>query len=394
MRDHARKSQAPADALKKAEAFIDKVIVPRRAVAVADRKARAARADLAKKNAEAARKHVAAGGIDPKPLDTLAAERSKTVKKLAEDTKRRAIDASAAAAGRLKDLYPVILPAEPMDIMIDQVTFIRSFADQGTVLESNIEPSNNWARYRMEGHDDTWSGTGRLSFFTLWQNQLNVAATVMARANLAINAHLSCDADWSGVASWFGLSSTARAKTRLQTTVWGMDSSVSSIVQQQDVAEVSVDGGFFGDDSSNSIEFSQLLPASGVIVPAETYVLIEVEMLTDWSLNSGASVTMDAESGSHRVDLPQLVLTVTPAEPLPPISLSGSVNYVTSPATVILAWSGATSTMVDIYHNGVSLGNAPNTGSWSRQFGTGPHVFRVCETGSTTVCSANVTVNV
>jgi hypothetical protein len=95
------------------------------------------------------------------------------------------------------------------------------------------------------------------------------------------------------------------------------------------------------------------------------------------------------------VDLPQLVLTATPVgPPPPPISLEASVNYGTSPPTVILAWSGATSTRVDIYDNGTNLGNVGNTGAYSRQYSPGPHVFRVCEMGSTAVCSANLTVTV
>ena len=378
------------DPRKAAEEFIDKVVAPLRAPRPADAKARAARTKLAREDMELGKRGLVASGLDPERLDKLAAEHSKGRKKLAEDARRRAVEASAAAAGRLKGLV-AILPAEPMDLTVDQVTFIRSFAGQGSVLDSNIEPSNNWARYRMEGHDDVWAGTGRLSFFTLWRNQLTVPASVTARANLAINAHLSCDADWSGVASWFGLSSTARATVSVRTTVWGMDSSVSAVVQQQDVGEASVDGGFFGDDSSQSIEFSQLLPASAVVVPADTYVLIEVEVLTDWSLNSGASVTMDAESGSHRVDLPQLILTVLPTQDLPPISLSASVDHSTNPPTVTLSWSGATGNMVEVYHNGVSLGTAPNSGTWSRKFSAGTHVFRVCQANST-VCSADVTV--
>ena len=138
---------------------------------------------------ELGKRGLVASGLDPERLDKLAAERSKGRKKLAEDARRRAVEASAAAAGRLKGLV-AILPAEPMDLTVDQVTFIRSFAGQGAVLDSNIEPSNNWARYRMEGHDDVWAGTGRLSFFTLWRNQLTVPASVTVRANLTINAHL------------------------------------------------------------------------------------------------------------------------------------------------------------------------------------------------------------
>lgn len=173
-----------------------------------------------------------------------------------------------------------------------------------------------------------------------------------------------------------------------------MDSSVSSIVQQQDVADVSVDGGFFGDDSSTSIEFNELLPASGVIVPRQAHVLIEVEVLTDWSANGGASVTLDAESGSHRIDLPQLVLTVTPTEPLPPpISLTASVSYATTPARVTLTFSGATTSNVDVVHNGVLLVTTPNDGSVTIAANPGTHLFRVCNAGST-VCSGDVSVTV
>jgi hypothetical protein len=395
MRNNARQADLHEDALKKAEAFIDKVIAPRRATASVDRQVVRARADLASKSAELARKELKASGLEPKPLDALAAERSKAGKTLADDMRRRAIDASAAAANRLKRLVPTIIPLEPMQTVIDTVTFIRTFADQGAILESNTGPSENWARYRLQSTSDVWDGTGRLSFFTLWQNQLSVAANMMAQANLVVNANFSCDGDWSGVAAWFGMSSVAHGKVGLRTTVWGMDSSVSSIVHQQDLAEIGVDGGFFGDDSSKSIEFNQLLPATGVVVPKQAYVLIEVEVLTDWSANGGASVTLDAESGSHRVDLPQLVLTVTPTEPIPPsISLSASVDYGTSPATVILTWSGATSSKVDIYRNGTLFVSAPNTGSRSSPTNPGTYVFHVCEAGSTTICSANVTVTV
>lgn len=380
------------DQRQAAETFIEKVIAPRRAIPHPDDAAVRALAEFARENAELARKQLAAGGIEAKPLDDLAAERSKARAKLVKDVHRRAVEASAAAANRLRDMAPVILPVEPMDTVIDQVTFIRSFAGQGAVLESNIGPSNNWARYRLESTSDLWNGTGRLSFFTLWQNQLSVPAIVMARANLVINAQLSCDGDWSGVAAWVGMSSVASAKVRLMTTVWGMDSSVSSIVQQQDVAEVGVDGGFFGGDSSTPIEFNQVLPATGVVVPADAYVLIEIEVLTDWSANGGASVTLDAESGSHRIDLPQLILTVTPAEPLPPsISLSASVSYTTTPAQITLTWSGASGATVDVYRDGALFTTTANDGLAIVTANPGTYAFHVCNSGST-VCSNDVTV--
>jgi hypothetical protein len=190
------------------------------------------------------------------------------------------------------------------------------------------------------------------------------------------------------------MSSVASGKVRLQTTVWGMDSSVSSIVQQQDLAEIGVDGGFFGGDDSQSIEFSALLPATGVVVPAGAYSLIEVEVLTDWSANGGASVTLDAESGSHRVDLPQLLLTVNPTEPLPPpITVTASVSYSTSPATVTIEWTNATTTQVDIFENGALLRTTANDGLATVGRGPGTYAYHVCNAGSS-FCSTDVSVTV
>lgn len=384
------------DPRKAAEAFIEKVIVPARAARRPDAKEQAARAKIALENKKLAHAELSAGGLDPRRLDKFAAERVKPRLKLAEDARNRAIKDSAAAANRLKGLLPDLPPVQPTQITVDTVTFIRSFADQGVVLESNIAPSENWARYRLDSSSDVWNGTGRLSFFTLWQNQLPVPVNMSAQANLSINAYLTCNGDWSGVAAWFGMSSVAGAKVHVQTTVWGMDSTVSSIVEQQDVVSAGVDGGFFGGDDNKSIAFAQQLSATGVVVPANTFVLLEVEVLTDWSANGdGASVSLDAESGSHRVDLPTLLLTVSPTEPLPPpISLMITVSYTTSPATVTLNWSGATTSKVDLYRNGVFLSSMVNTGSKTTMANPGTYTFYICEAGSTTVCSNAVTITV
>lgn len=379
------------DKREAAEAFIEKVVAPARAARSPDPEAARAKAEQAREELALAKRELVEAGIDPERLDKLAAERSKGRKKRAEEGRRKAVEASAAAAGRLADLAVHILPAEPLDTIIDQVTFIRSFLDQGLVLDSNIGPSDNWARYRLKS-SGLWDGTGRLSFFTLWQNKLNTSTIIIARPNLVINAHLSCEAEWNGVASWFGMDSEARGTVRARTTVWSMDSSVSSIVHDQVVVAASASGGFFGDDSSKSIEFNELLPASGVAVPPQAYILIEVELVTEWHAHS-ASVVLDAESGSHRVDVPHILLTeIRPPEP-PPISLTAGVDYATSPATVTLIFTGANGALVDIYQNGVRLGDTENDGAWSNPVNPGTHTFRVCERLSS-VCSTDVTVTV
>jgi hypothetical protein len=383
------------DMLKKAEAFVDKVVAPARRRQPVGARTIQAKTDLARKDLELGKAGLAGSGIDLQGLDKLAAERSKERRKLAELTRRNAVTASATAAARLRDMAPVIVPFEPMDTIIDQVTFIRTFADQGVILESNIGPSNNWARYKLQSTSDVWNGTGRLSFFILWKNDHDSPTVMTAKPNLIINAQLSCSGDWSGVASWFGMSSQASANVGLRMTVWGMDSSTSSVVYQQDnIAQASVDGGFFGGDSGTPIEFNQVLTGTGVVVPGQTYALIEVEVLSQWNANSDASVTFDAESGSHRIDLPQLILSTDDVlPPPPPITLTAGVDHFTTPPSVLLIWTGATTAQVDIYQNGVRTGNTLNDGAWSQKFSPGTYTFRICDEGST-VCSADVTVTV
>ena len=382
------------DQRKTVEDFIEKVVVPRRGAPTEDPKANQARVELHREDLELAKRELAAAGLDHGRLDKLAAERSKGRKKLADEKRKKVIDASAVVADRLRDLAPVIFPADPVETVIDEMNSIRSFIGQGNVVDWNIAPSDNWARYRLESSGG-WDGIGRLSFFALWQNKQNTPTIVTARPNLVVNAHLSCDAEWNGVASWFGMDSEARGTVRARTTVWGMASSVSSIVHDEVLAAASASGGFFGDDSSKTIEFNQTLSASGVAVPAQAFILIEVEILTEWHAHS-ASVELDAEAGSHRVDVPHIVLTEirTPEPPAPPpISLTAGVDHATSPPTVTLIFTGANGAMVDIYQNGVRLGDTENDGVWSFPINPGTHTFRVCEAQSS-VCSAEVSVTV
>jgi serine protease len=62
--------------------------------------------------------------------------------------------------------------------------------------------------------------------------------------------------------------------------------------------------------------------------------------------------------------------------------------------TVDLSWTGATSSNIDIYRNGVLITTVPNTGFYTDRTGTTGRAtlaYRVCEAG-TGNCSSQVTV--
>jgi hypothetical protein len=294
------------------EALIEKNIARARPIPTSDAKARRTRAEANRKDAALARKALSGGGLDLKRLDTLARERAKSRRARTAEQRRRAVEASAAVDRRLTGLTPV-LPADPMNVIIDRVTFIRSFADAGVVTDSHIGSLDSWAKYKLKPSSGaiTKTGLGRLSFFVLWQNPRTEAIVANVGPRVHVNAHLSVDADWNGVAAWFIGGSEARATVRARTTVWAMwDSSVQAIVSDLILGSAGATGGFFGGDDSTSFAFNQFIPGSGFFVPAQASVLIEVSLLTEYELTSG-SLDLDAASGAFKVAVPHLIITVT-----------------------------------------------------------------------------------
>jgi hypothetical protein len=285
------------EAREAAEAFIEQAAA--RAVHETDDETARARAQAAREDAEIVRRELmrlqGAGRIDVERLDALAAERSDARRARAEQTRRRAIDASDVVARRLAKVTPMLpVFGEPIGSWdIEQVTFIRSFADAGVVVDWDIASGDSWARYRLNAPGDAVreSGTGRLSFFTVWQNSLTEPVVVTAGAVLVVNAHLSVDADGGGVAAWFFGNSEARATVRARTTVWYVpDSTINAIVYDGILDDAGATGGFFGDDDSASIAVNQFLqPVAGFgPVPAQESILIEVELRTEWVARNGS----------------------------------------------------------------------------------------------------------
>jgi hypothetical protein len=303
-----------ADAADEVEAFVEKNIAGAPPMPGGDDKAGRKRADRAGKDAAAARKELASGGVNVKRLDALAKARAEDRKARQYEDHRRAIDDSTAIGRWLSEKTPV-LPAEPdtYNYIVDRVTFIRSFADAGVVTDSHIGSLDSWATYRMQASGDAIgkSGTGRLSFFTLWHNPRTdpIVATVGSR--LWVSAYLSVDADWNGVAAWFIGGSDARATVRARTTVHAMwDPSVQAIVSDLILGSAGATGGFFGGDDSTLLAFNQFIPGTGFFVPAQQSILIEVSLITEYHATSG-SIDLDATSGAFKVSVPHHIVTVT-----------------------------------------------------------------------------------
>ena len=96
----------------------------------------------------------------------------------------------------------------------------------------------------------------------------------------------------------------------------------------------------------------------------------------------------DDRGGHHQRSTP---VTVTAAPP-PPSTITLSITGTTDATRHLIThiWSGATGANVDFYRNGVRINSTPNDGrhTTTTQFkGTATWRVKICQAGSTTVCS-------
>lgn len=105
------------------------------------------------------------------------------------------------------------------------------------------------------------------------------------------------------------------------------------------------------------------------------------------------------DNDGHPTENDGAIYEVAPGEsgasPPPPISLSARGYKVKGRQRVDLTWSGATSAEVDIRRNGLPLATTANDTSYTDnidQKGSGTYRYVLCEAGSSTKCSAEVTV--
>ena len=301
-----------ADAVKASEALIAKLAERERSAerGIFARK----RAALHREDVKLVRETLLKNGLDFKRLDTLAKKRNLERQGLDVEESRHAIKASKAVAKRLRALTPKpAIPAGPQEVILDQALVIRTYLDGGSLSDYGAYPSDNFAQYRYKAkYTSDGDPDGRLSFFWLWKNGQNKTAFVSSTARLMVNAKLKVSASGAGIASiipYADISGSSKATVTARTklyAMWAPDMTVMGDSVQ--LAQASANAGWSDDSTTRSIAYNDLLPAPSMAVPKQSYLMIEVELLT---VHRGEEVDLDAESGAFRVDQPTITLTLT-----------------------------------------------------------------------------------
>jgi hypothetical protein len=295
-----------AEDLRAAEAVIARLEEEAAFFEARDEEAERAEAEAREAQHALARREAAQAGFDVDRLDKLAAEEAAKLRARGEAADARAIAASADMVRRLGTLRPIFIPpADPETELIEQVTFIRSFVRQGTVVDSRTAPLDNFARYKFSD-GGAGSGTGRLSFFTLWKNPRNRTSRMSVEVPVQVAARLVADALPN---LFLGTTSFAHGVVRLQITVIGVsEPGVRAIVADREIGREQVHGGFWGHDHRKTLMFADTLVSSALVLSARALMLIEVSLITEWSADTG-EVRLDAHSGSFGMLIPFLSVT-------------------------------------------------------------------------------------
>jgi hypothetical protein len=305
-----------AQARRAARALIDRMGKRHALMDARDPRAERALADHA--HAERLVQQEMAGRMfgDAGRLQKLAARHDARLTAAMEGADARAVAGSAALVRTLDTLRPrPALPLDPETLLVEQMLFIRSFAGQGTVIDSRIGPQDNFARYLLAMPPRPLiqvSSTGRLSFFALWRNpkQRTVTAKVDAAVQLSARVSAAIDATYS---VFFSPAPRAHAALRLRTTVSSLDRSTEAVIAERDLDKVEVQAGFFSQWSARTVTFADLLPGGSVLVRARQFLLIELSLLTDWYASAfyNARIKVDAQSGSFGMLVPYLQVTIS-----------------------------------------------------------------------------------
>jgi hypothetical protein len=126
-----------------------------------------------------------------------------------------------------------------------------------------------------------------------------------------------------------------------------------------------------------------------------------IAMLPDVGSSRETTFVMDKDAGTYRfryritrvADVERSIVIHLPPDPGLPatITLQATVDSSEVVRRVRLTWSGATTSSVDIYRNGAKLTTTTNDGMHTDPVSIGTYQYRVCNLGSTTACSAQVT---
>jgi hypothetical protein len=298
------------------------------------------RGKLRKKLGKELRPLFASAGLDLAKLDkalqanqaelkkSLARDRAATAKQFAQAAKLR-LAGLANTRAALEHLVGTAYLTTPIPVA---TPFYIGARPAGFLMDSAIEPWNNWAKPSLQISKDTDGSSARISFYFAWQNPIDFLAVINCSADLLVNGHVTNGAD-DGI--FTGGSATVKLRAELNVFVGPVEISWQQ-TQKADIDTIHAEGsGIFdvGAVGDRDVVASTLLSCDTIEVHGDELVVFEVAFIADYSIDDG-SINVDFASGDRSVVCPALTI-----ELLTPPGPTVTSPFTTEPATSVSARS-------------------------------------------------------
>jgi hypothetical protein len=267
-------------------------------------------------------------GLDVAAFKKLQAQAQTEMRRLAKDQKADAIKHSPAVRDRVRygvhswrnTIERFLLPNAAL---VSQ--FLPGFVEIKTpfiiwptngleLIDSHIEPGNNWAK--ITGESTASSGNENLRFIFVWDNPVDRFAAVNVASFLALNGSCEAGADGGTAGIFPGGTSSLQLQAFLNVWQWWEQPPTQAfpeVTQRRDVLNLSADGGgWFG--SVGAIEVRSVsgnfdVSYSLFVLPPNGVAVFEVTLLVSYQ-NDDGRIALDFSSGAFEVMCPEVAIAI------------------------------------------------------------------------------------
>jgi hypothetical protein len=267
-------------------------------------------------------------GLDVAAFKKNQAQAQIEMRRAAENQKADAIKQSSALKDRLRhgvqswgktiERFRLPNPALVSEFVPGYVEILTPFIIWPTngleLIDSHIEPRNNWAK--ITGQSTASSGAENLRFIFVWDNPNDRFTAVNVASFLALNGSCEASADGGTAGIFPGGTSNLQLTAFLNVWQWWEQPPIQAfpeITQRREVLNLSADGGGWfgsvGDIEVRGVSGNFDVSYSLFVLPPNGVAVFEVTLLVSYQ-NDDGRIALDFSSGGFEIMCPEVAIAI------------------------------------------------------------------------------------